>query len=656
MKACKTGDTNALTAHDLVYGIRAAAEPQLSPDGERIVYALTQADPAAPDQRPQSRLWTTRRDGSDPAPLTDAGARDAHPAYSPDGTRIAFTSDRNGGSGVYIVPAAGGTPVEVARQPLGITGLAWAPDSRRIAYTVPVDPEDTVAGPGPVVRVTRRLDYKEDVRGYLGARRSQVFIVDAGTGGDRQISDGPDDHLLPAFSPDGRTIAYRVSQVVGMRSHLRLQDLETGGAVAIRIGDEESATISLYAFSPGGERILLVGDAERTSQPDLYLYSIATATVERITDGLDVLPHAGYPNSVPPSAPVWLDEERVLLHGVHHGASGLYELDLPRRRLRRLTDWQFLNVGLSTDRSMRFVVQAHTAPDSTGEISLFDRETGTTAVVTAFNRELLQRTPPAAWERFEIRRGDFTIESWVHLPPGFDPQRRYPLVLHVHGGPHSYHSYTFTAVEQGLAGIGVIVVSPNPRGSGSYGAPFATQVLRDWGGEDYLDLMAVVDAMCERPYVDEAHVGVYGYSYGGFMTSWIIGHTDRFEAAVCGAPCFDLVSMYGTSDITPVWGRTQWGGDPVKRPDWYREHSPSTYAHRATTPTLIIHGEADNRCPIGQGEEMFTVLHQGGCEVEFARYPGAAHLFLNQGTPAQREDVITRVAAWFRDHMAPLQD
>lgn len=651
MKQGQIGDVHALAAHDLVYELRAAGDPQLSPDGERLLYVLSQADPAKPGQRPSSRLWTSRRDGSNAAPLTDAGAHDAHPRFSPDGSRIAFTSDRNGDSAVYVVPAAGGAPIEVARHPLTISWLVWAPDSRRLAYTVPVDPEDDTAGPSPVVRVTRRIDYKEDVRGYLGARRVQVFVADVESGAIRQVSGGPDDYLVPAFSPDGRTLAYRVTQAVGFRSHLALHDLDSGRVTRVRVGDETTGAISLHAFSPSGGRLLLVGDPERRSQPDLYLYTIATDTLERLTHDLDVLPHAGYPNSVPPSPPVWLDEERVLLHAVHHGASGLYELELGTPQLRRLTDWQALNVGLSADGTGRFIAQAHTTPVSTGEISMFDRELGTTTIVTGYNTELFEREPPAPWERFEIERGGFSIESWVHFPPGFDPARKYPLVLDVHGGPHSYHAYTFNAVEQGLAGSGVIVVSPNPRGSGSYGASFATQVLRDWGGEDYLDLMAVVDAMCERPYVDETRTGIYGYSYGGFMTSWTIGHTDRFKAAVCGAPVFDLVSMYGTSDITPVWGPTQWGGTPVEEGEWYREHSPSTYAHRATTPTLIIHGESDNRCPIGQGEEMFTALHQAGCEVEFARYPGASHLFLNQGPPAQREDVIARIVGWFAAHL-----
>ncbi|MBO0686129.1 MAG: S9 family peptidase, partial [Candidatus Dormibacteraeota bacterium] len=166
------------------------------------------------------------------------------------------------------------------------------------------------------------------------------------------------------------------------------------------------------------------------------------------------------------------------------------------------------------------------------------------------------------------------------------------------------------------------------------------------------DLMAVVDRMCERPYVDSARTGVWGYSYGGFMTSWIIGHTDRFKAAVCGAPCFNLVSMYGTSDIGAVWGVTEWCGTPVDSMEAYRAHSPSTFAHKATTPTLIIHGEADERCPIGQGEEMYTALQVAGCEVEFARYPGGAHAFVRQGPPAQREDVINRVVGWFSSHLS----
>jgi dipeptidyl aminopeptidase/acylaminoacyl peptidase len=224
-------------------------------------------------------------------------------------------------------------------------------------------------------------------------------------------------------------------------------------------------------------------------------------------------------------------------------------------------------------------------------------------------------------------------------------------VLDVHGGPHGFYGYGFQAIQQALASHGLLVAFSNPRGSGSYGRDFAHQVRFDWGGEDYLDLMAVVDAVVDRPYVDPARTGIWGYSYGGFMTAWTIGHTDRFRAAVCGAPCFDLESMYGTSDISHAWGPYQWGGRPHEASEAFAAHSPSTFAHRATTPTLIVQGEADDRCPIGQGEQMFVALKQAGCQVEFARYPGGAHAMLRVGPPSHRADFIGRVLGWFQDHL-----
>ena len=637
------------TPHDLVYGLRTAATPQVSGDGTRIVYALAAADPATPEKAALSRLMTCAIDGSDAVALTDAGHRDGTPRWAPDGTRIAFVSDRGHGSGLFLVPAEGGELVELARHPLGITWLAWSPDGQSIAYTVPVDPEHEAEGPGAMVRVTRRLDYKEDVRGYLGDRRSQVYVVDVATAGTRRLTHASVDHHRPAWSPDGRTLALIVTEDVGMRSHLVLLDVAGGAAVEVAIA--ERGMVGLHAWSPSGERLLLAGEPGRTAQTDLYLYTVATGELQRLTEDLAVLPDAGYPNSVPPSLPVWLDESRVLIHAMHKGASGLYRFDVESKALEQLAGWQALHTGLSTDGGARYVVQGHASLESVGEISVFDRQTGQSSVVTSHNGDLLAAHVPARWERFDVERGGLTIEAWLLYPPDFDPAVRYPMVLDIHGGPHSYHGYTFNPVQQLLASSGFLVVAANPRGSGSYGRAFATRVLRDWGGEDYLDLMAVVDAVCTRPFVDPDRAGVFGYSYGGFMTSWIIGHTARFKAAVCGAPCFDLVSMYGTSDIAAVWGPIQWGAAPHEDPDWYREHSPSTYAHGATTPTLIVHGEADNRCPIGQAEEMFTALKQAGCEVELVRYPGAPHLFLRLGPAGQRQDFVARVVRWFEEHL-----
>ncbi|MFZ0217840.1 MAG: S9 family peptidase, partial [Candidatus Dormiibacterota bacterium] len=550
---------------------------------------------------------------------------------------------------LQLVDAHGGEPTTLAAHALGINWIVWSPDGTRLAYTAVVDPRDPFEGPDPLVRVTRRLDYKEDVRGYLGNRRVQVFVVGLDGAPSRAITTEPRDHWFPAWSPDGSRLAFRVAERVGIHSWLRLQEVDGDGVRDVTFGDD--ATVSLWAWSPDGARLFVAADPGRTSQPDLFLVDAQTGAQTRLTDDLAVLPDAGYPSMQPPSPPRWLDEQTVLLHALHHGASGLYEFDVKTRALTPLTDWQAAKVGCSVDREATHVVQGHTDLGSISEISVWDRQSGTTTIVTHLNDDLLRTHPPAGWERIEFERAGFTIESWLFFPPDFDAAKCYPLILDVHGGPHGNHGYAFQSAVEVLAAHGYLVLTVNPRGSGTYGRAFATAVVRDWGGEDYLDLQAAVDLVGARDYVDEERVGICGYSYGGFMTSWTIGQTHRYKAAVCGAPCFDLTSMYGTSDISPFWGQIEWGSKPWENPDWYRDHSPSTKAHTAVTPTLIIHGEADERCPIGQAEEMFTALSQAGCETEFVRYPGAPHLFARIGPAGQRADYLARRLDWFQRHL-----
>jgi dipeptidyl aminopeptidase/acylaminoacyl peptidase len=331
-------------------------------------------------------------------------------------------------------------------------------------------------------------------------------------------------------------------------------------------------------------------------------------------------------------------------------------LDTTSGAVERIERWNATNQGLNTDAGKRYVAQAHMSFERIGEISVYDRQTGQTRIITSYSEPVLAEAPAASWERFEVRRGDFTIEAWLLKPPGFDPAKRYPVVLDVHGGPHGAYGYLFNANQQCLATNGFLVVISNPRGSGTYGRHFTQQVVRDWGGEDYLDLMAVLDHVLERPYADSERTGIYGYSYGGYMTAWTISQTQRFKAAVCGAPVFDMESMFGTSDIGYGFNNDEAGGDPHEQREWYERHSPSTYAHQTRTPTLIVHGEADDRCPIGQGEQMFVALSRAGCEVEFVRYPGGSHLFLRGGPGEHRADYYTRVLAWFKSHLGEPHD
>jgi dipeptidyl aminopeptidase/acylaminoacyl peptidase len=647
-----------LTPDVLVYNFKSASDPQLSPDGARLLYTLVQVERGK--LRGTSQVWICDRDGGEARQLTWNGERNRGGRWSPDGTQIAFVSDRSGGKGkekgaslCILSLAGGGEAREIARHRQGLGDLAWSPDGSQIAYTASFDPEnpDGEEWPeeqAPKVRVTRRIDYKQDNRGYLHDTRNQIFVVDVASGERRRITREAADYNFPQWSPDGAKIAAQRPNHNGMQAQLALIDVASGETTLI--GPEEG-TVGVWAWSPGGERILFAGDTTQTYQSDFFVYEVASGETRRLTDDLAVLPVAGFPTIVGPSQPVWLDDEQVLVHAVRAGGSGLYAFNLQTAGIEPVKTWHAINAQLSTDRAGRYAAQSQSNWNSLNEIVVTDTQTGESSVITQLNEAVFAAHPPAEPERFTVQRGKYEIEAWLLKPHGFDPAKKYPLVLDVHGGPNGFYGWGFNANQQALAAAGFVVVYSNPRGSSSYGREFTQQVIGDWGFEDYRDLMAVVDEALTRPYVDAARTGIYGYSYGGYMTSWTIGQTDRFKAAVCGAPCFDLESFYGTSDIGHTFGRMQFGSKPHEGEAWYKAHSPSTYAHRATTPTLIIHGEEDHRCPIGQGEQLFMALLDAGVETEFVRYPGGSHLFMSSGPPAHRVDVLARTVAWFKDHL-----
>ncbi len=614
-------------------------EVQLSPDGSRLVFELRHVD----DERARSRLWTCGRDGSDLQPLTAAGVTDAVPRWSPDGRWIAYASDRMpeaGQGGLFVVPSAGGEPRLVAESAHSIGDLAWSPDGGRLAYATEVD-----AGiDNDVVRVTRHGAHKRDGRGYIGDRRAQVFVVDSQGGEPRQVTFGSWEHAAPRWSPEGGRLATIASLVTSSR--LALIDLESGTETVV--GPDPGVTAAC-SWSPAG-RLLVLADPGRTYQLDFFVLEPGARDLRRLTDDPGMQPHMGYPGWMPASVPAWLDEERVIFNAVRGGRGGLYQLTLEAGQIEEVASWDAVQLGLSVDNTGRWVAQTQQSLTQPADVFVFDRESGSGRRVTAYGDELAAMAG-TTWERLAVARDGLEIEAWLLKPPGFDPGRRYPVVLDIHGGPNMWHGHQWYDHQQRLASAGYVVALANPRGSTTYGREFTMRVMRDWGGQDYLDLMAVVGAVAARPWADAARIGVRGYSYGGYMTSWILGHTDRFKAALVGAPCFDLVSMWGTSDIGAAWDDVQWGGSPVENEAFYRERSPSTWAHRAVTPTLVVHGEADERCPIGQGEELFTALLEAGVEAEFARYPNASHLFPFTGSPLQREDLLDRELAWFDAHL-----
>jgi dipeptidyl aminopeptidase/acylaminoacyl peptidase len=646
--------TQPLTPEALVYGLKTASDAQIAPDSAHIAYVLTSADEAT--HKTSSQLWLCDRDGSHARQLTHSGEHNGAPRWSPDGRQMAFVSDRGHGkgSGLYVLPLdAFGEAREVTRHNQGIGDLAWSPDGARIAYVTDFDPAnpDEQAPPedaAPAVRATTRRDYKWDGRGWVGDKRPHVFVVDVATGERRRVTEGAVDHGGPRWSPDGRTLAIGVANATGSGSQLLLLAVD-GDDPERRIGPEDGQ-IGLWSWSPVGDRLIYASDPRSSYQSDLFVYDLASGAERQLTDDLEVLPASGYAFSGG-GAPVWLDERQVLFHAQRSAASGLHIIDSESGAIEPLHRFQALTDGLSLDAAHRYIAQTITSFDTVGEVSVFDLEAGAATTITAHNRELLAERPPAQWERFEVERGGLTIEGFLLKPHDFDANKQYPLVLDIHGGPNWFYGYWFWPWQQVLATHGILVAFANPRGSTSYGRDFTQRVTEDWGGEDFKDLMAVTDMLAARPYVDAERLGMHGYSYGGYMTSWMLGNTQRFKACCCGAPCFDFESFWGTSDIGVFFGERQFGGQPSQAKEKYAAHSPSAFIHNATTPTLIIHGEADDRCPIGQGEQLFVSLVKAGVEVEFARYPGGDHLFIDDGPPEHRADYWRRLLAWMQGHL-----
>lgn len=644
--------TSPLSPETIFLDLRAAASPTIAPDGSAIVFSLSAVDPES--KTPTSHLWLIDPDGSNQRQLTTVGANNSVPAWTPDSQSIAFVSQEDGDkpNAIRVIDVAGGESQVLARHRNAPSGLSWSPDGSTLAYAVGIDPdvpEDNPPEPEnpPKPRVITSLQYKEDLRGIQNTIRLQVFTLDRAGGSPRQVTSERRDHGDPQWSPDGSRLAVKIVEEIILRQRLGIVDVESGETTLV---GESNWGLGTFRWSRDGSYILLDGGPDSLAQSNYYRYDLDNGRVTQLTNDLHFVPEGGFAGFSPPAQPVWLDDRTALVSGVQKGGSGLWTIDAQDGTLTERARFKATHGGLSVDADGRYAVHAHSDPGSRGEIVVVDLGSQTPQVITHINDAIFDATPPGATEHISTATSGETVEAWVTFPPDFDAQQSYPVVLEVHGGPYGHYGHSFNHTAQLLAATGVIVVSSNPRGSTSYGKRFAELVIGDWGGGDWRDVQAALDVVLERPYADAERTGITGYSYGGFMTSWAIGQTDRFKAAVCGAPAFNLESFYGTSDITHLLGPMLWGGAPPEHREWVAAHSPSTHVYNAVTPTLVLHGEDDVRCPLGQGEELFAALKTKGVDTEFVRYPNSNHLFPYSGPPSYRIDFHQRTAAWFRTY------
>ena len=648
---------------ELVYELVSVASPSLSPDGGRLAFVRSQVDRESMETR--SQIMVMDMASGESAPFT-GGKSDSGPRYSPDGRHLAFVRpDDAGKPQIWVMPTGGGEARKLTDVAGGITDIAWAPDSGALAFVSDVDPDrvpdDHDPKKDPRVSVVRRIRYRADGLGWRGEAFRHIFVVDRESGETRQLTDGEGDDSAPAWSPDGSTIGFisdrRPDRETATHSDVYVVSASGGGPVSeygtgIELRSQGLSSVAALCWSPSGDAMVVVG-----SDDDIvgagwqsWLFVIEPGRAPRKLTDDSISPAGGYAPLVPAPEMRWTDDGCISFIADARGESAIYQADAGTGDLRKITGGGLMS-QVSFDAVAKYAVALITPPNSAGDLHSVDMTSGSIKQLTDFNRKYFKQRPPAKLEKFTHSRNGFEIESRVLLPPDFDPASRYPLVLDIHGGPHGVFSDSFSPQQQVLATAGYIVLAVNPRGSSTYGTDFMTAVLDDWGGEDYLDIMSAVDLICERDYVDESRLGITGYSYGGFMSSWIIGHDTRFKAAVVGAPCINLSSMYGTSDIGVRFGEVQWGGKRWDALDTFLEHSPLTYAPNVETPALLMHGEDDHRCPIEQSEQYFVTLKRLGKEVELVRFPGSSHGFVRTGHPRLREEYLSRLLGWMNKHV-----
>lgn len=637
---------------DVAWLLRAVADPALSPDGSRLAYAHSWF--GQENGEACSRIMMLDSATGEQEEFTQ-GKADSAPKFAPNGGTLGFLRpDGKDRRQVWLMAAGGGEARQLTAMERGVLDFGWSPDARWLVVCADVDPDTPPEEPPdagmPQVQVVRRIRYRYDTLGWRGDAHFHLFVAPVEGGPPTQITDGDWDDVAPVWSPDGSRLAF----VSGRRDDRDSRALTEVYVVPATGGEPEMWSEGLFSvgavvWSPDGQRLATLGSGAPEGMVlwQSWLYVLEQGRPPRCLTTDSVKPYVGFPAVSRPPELRWTGDGRIIFMGDRRGESFLFEVLESGGPCRPLSGGGCQITSLTLDRSAAAAVTLSSSPSGSGDLYHVDLASGAASRLTECNRDYLEEHAPAGLEKFSVRRQDLELECRLWRPPGFGPKAQYPLVLDIHGGPNGAFYDSFSAMQQVLATSGYLVLAVNPRGSSTYGDEFMMAVLGDWGGEDYLDLMSALDEVAARPYVDAARLGVHGYSYGGFMSSWAVGHTNRFRAAVVGAPCTDLYSMYGTSDIGVSFGEVQWGGSLTAAAPELISHSPLTYAANVHTPVLLLHGEADARCPIAQSEAYFVALKRLGKEVEFVRFPDCSHLFLRTGHPKMREEYLDRTLEWF---------
>jgi dipeptidyl aminopeptidase/acylaminoacyl peptidase len=606
----------------------------VSRDGRRVVFVVTRAD--VDENKTTSALWLAPVDRSAPARQISAGVKkDRDPRFSPDGTRVAFVSDRDGAPELWILELGGGEPHKLTRTPLGLEGPIWSPDGKFLIAVGEVYPDCANAACNAAraehadkakvkARRVERLMYRH-WDSWSDGKRRHLFRIDAQTGEARDLTPGNFD--APPFSlggarnydlaPDGRALAFASNhdrdEATSTNCDVWELDLSSGKIRSLSAANK--AWDGHPRYSPDGKRLAWRAQAIpgfESDKFDLVVYDRATTKLTKLTERFDDWVEDF----------VWLpDGKRLVFTAVRAGHKPIFSVDLDGKISNLRERISVGDLVALPDGSLVYSASSLTrAPELWHD----------GAPLTAIN-DYAALAFGETRERWVALADGKKAQSLVVTPPGFDPKRKYPALLWVHGGPQAAFEdlWSWRWNPEVLATAGYVVYMANPRGSIGYGQAFINAVSRDWGGAPYDDLMRATDDLASLPFVDKARIGAAGASYGGFMVNWFQGHTARFAALFCHAGIADEWGQYATEEL---WFPDYELGGPPWVGDGYQKWNPMAAAREFKTPEMIVHGERDYRIPVEQAHLMFTLLQRRGVPSELLIFADEGHWILKPGS------------------------
>jgi dipeptidyl aminopeptidase/acylaminoacyl peptidase len=660
-----------ITAEDL-YNLKEIKDVRISPDGEKVIFVLQRVDRKT--EKKYSNLWIASTRGGRPRRFTQGNHVDTMPRWSPDGKTIAFVSNRDDEKQpqVYLISMEGGEAEKLTDLKGEFGSMEWSPDGRKLllqfrkkdAEVLEREKDEQKKKLGVVERHVTRLFYKLDGYGYLPKERWHIWTVDARTGKGRQLTDGEVyDEIDPVWSPDGESIFFVSNRQPDPDLHPDVIDLyriPAGGGEIERIPTPLGPK---YAPSPSPDGLWVAylgneGEGNWWMNTSLWVVPAdGSGEARNLTASHDLHAEADALNDLSGALftmrPTWSpDGGRIYFQTAEHGKVQLRSIGVDGGDLRTEIDEKGVVGAYTFDRENRRMAYFFGSMESLGEVRVWNVRTGRHRTVARPNRNLLARlnlgSVEEAW--FEGKDG-YRLQGWILKPPGFDPSQKYPSILEIHGGPQTQYGYFFMHEFYFLAAQGYVVYFSNPRGGRGYGEDHTKAIWGRWGTVDYDDLMAWADFVEKQPYIDPNRMGVTGGSYGGYMTLWIIGHTQRFRAAVAQRVVSNFISMWGSSDGNWIFQLPLEAGPPWVDFQKYWERSPIAHLGNASTPTLLIHSEQDHRCPIEQGEQAFVALKVQGVDTEMVRFPDEPHGLSRTGRTDRRISRLKHILRWFDGHI-----